>query len=443
MKTIKSTLAVAATAAAIVGVAAVPSMVSAFSRPLYSLQYVNEHDVGVTFNSIKLADTDAAWYKAQTGKDLPTGMLRNETNFVGARIDNGVNAGANNVWEGTEITAEDGKTYIVRLYVHNNSQKQEAKDTQVRFYVPYAASTSVVVNGWLKSSNATPKEYLDDVTFKSKDGTPFHLEYVKGSALLENGNYASGKGVTLTDSITNQGNPTNKAEDEWTKIGYSGLDGVIPGCYQYINYVTIKVKAVYDNDYTITKQVRLAGDTDKTWKETVEAKVGDKVEFQITYKNTSEFQQNNVKIKDILPSNLRYVANSTKLKNSTYPNVLDIIDGQPSDILNVINIGNYAPGANAKIMFTAEVVDDNLACGSNTLVNWAQAGVGDKTIQDDARVHLTKVCETPEEPEEPEEPKPTPELPKTGPSAVAGGIVATGSIATAAGYYIASRRQLR
>ena len=74
-----------------------------FSRPLYSLQYVNEHDVGVTFNSIKLADTDAAWYKQTTGKDLPSGMVRNETNFVGAREDTGVNAGSKNVWEGTEM----------------------------------------------------------------------------------------------------------------------------------------------------------------------------------------------------------------------------------------------------------------------------------------------------------------------------------------------------
>lgn len=433
MKTaIKSTLAVAATAAAIAGVAAVPAMVSAFSRPLYSYQYVNEHDVGVTFNSIKLADTDAAWAK-KNNLELP--LLTNETNFVGARLDTGKNEGAKNVWEGTNITAEDGKTYIVRLYVHNNSQKQEAKDVQVRFHIPYASSSTQVVDGWLHSSNATPKEYLDDVTFKSVDGTPFHLEYVSGSALLENGGFASGAGVKLSDTITNHGN--GGANGEWTTIGYNALDGVIPGCYNYINYVYIRVKAVYDYDFTIEKQVRISGDTDKTWKETVEAKVGDKVEFQLTYKNTSDKQQNNVKIRDVLPKNLRYVENSTKLKNSTYPNGANIVDGKPSDILQGINIGNYAPGANAKIMFTAEVVDNDLACGSNTLVNWGQAGVGDTTIQDYARVHLTKVCEnTPD-------PTPTPELPNTGPEMVAGGVIATGSIATAAGYYIASRRQLR
>ena len=94
---------------------------------------------------------------------------------------------------------------------------------------------------------------------------------------------------------------------------------------------------------------------------------------------------------------------------------------------------------------SAEVVDENLACGDNTLINWAQAGVGQKTIQDSASVKLNKYCE--ETPTPTPTPEPTPEtpseLPTTGPEAIVGGVVATGSIVTAAGYYIASRRQLR
>ena len=358
---------------------------SDFSRPLYSLQYVNEHDVGVTFNSIKLADTDAEWAK-KNNLELP--LLTNETNFVGAREYTGKNEGAKNVWEGTEITAEDGKEYIVRLYVHNNSQKQEAKDVQVRFYVPYGSASSQTVDGWLTSSNATPNTYLDDVTFKSADGAPFHLEYVTGSALLENGSFAKGAGVQLPDSITNQGNPTNEAEDEWTLIGYDALDGRIPGCYQYINYVTIRVKVVYDYVFSLETKVRLADNEDKTWKETVEAKVGDKVEFQIHYQNTSSEWQEHVSIRDILPSNLRYIEGSTKLMNANHPNG----DSVNEDYLvgDGLKIGSYSPKANAYILFTAEVVDDNLACGKNTLVNWGQAGVDSTTLQDSASVVVHK-----------------------------------------------------
>lgn len=178
----------------------------------YSLEELNNDALGntITFNSVKIVDTDAVWYKEATGNDLPAGMLRNETNFVGAREDTGKNEGAKNVWEGTEIIAENGKTYIVRLYIHNNSSggmNTVAEDTKVRFYVPYGSASLQTVNGWLASSNAAPTEYSDTVIFKSVDGTPFHLEYIDGSALLENGGFAKGAGVQLPDSIANQGNP--------------------------------------------------------------------------------------------------------------------------------------------------------------------------------------------------------------------------------------------
>lgn len=359
-------------------------------RPTYSLQQVNEGTLGdtITFNSIKVADTDAAWAE-EHGLEMP--LLGNETNFVGARKNTGINAGGGNVWEGTEITVEDGETYIVRLYVHNNSpdgMDAVAEDTKVRFYIPYASSDQITVNGWLASSNAAPAEYSDTITFKSKDGVPFSLYYVSGSALLENGGFAKGAGVQLTDTITNQGNPTNKVEDEWTTIGYYGLDGKIPGCYECINYVSIRVKAVYDYNFTVEKKVRIAGDTDKTWKESVEAKVGDKVEFQFQYLNTSDYNQTGVVVRDLLPSNLRYVEGSTIVYNGNHPNGVKL---DTDDVLNGgVNIGSYDANANAYIRITAEVVDDNLAEGHNTMMSLAQARVGDKTLQDDARVVVYK-----------------------------------------------------
>ena len=201
-------------------------------RPTYSLQEINEGKLeGVTFNSIILQDSDYEWYKnAHDGQPIPEGTLRNETNFVGARI-SGENQGAENVWEGDSIQVEDGETYIIRLYVHNNNPNGEegaAENTQVRFYVPQTASKDVTVNGWISASNATEENgYVDDVAFTSD--TAFHLEYQEGSALLENGNYASGAGVTLTDAIINQGDLSTDVAEEWVKIGYNDLDGIIPG----------------------------------------------------------------------------------------------------------------------------------------------------------------------------------------------------------------------
>ena len=439
--TLKSTLAVVTGVTALAGVAAIPAIVSAWGdsdegRQTYSLQQVNEGALGdkITFNSISIKDTDYDWYKETTGNDLPAGTITEEVNYVGARVDDGQNNGAANVWNGNEIEVHNGETYLVRLYVHNNNPggyDAVAENTKVSFNIPAESSTKVRVNGYIESSNASPAKYIDYVDFKS-DQT-FHLEYVYGSALLENNGIGANGGVQLSDDIV-------KSVSGGVLIGYDALDGKVPGCYEYANYITIKVKAVFDSEYTIDKQVRLKDGEDKTWHDSLEVKVGDKVEYQLTYQNTSDSTQENVVIRDVLPANLQYVAGSTVLYNVNHPNGLT---SDTDDLVadNGINIGAYTAGSNAFIRFTAEVVDTDLACGSNTLVNWGRASVGETVLQDHAEVVINKVCEEPT-PEEPKEDLPT-ELPSTGPEAVAGSVIALGSLGTATGYYIASRRHLR
>ena len=63
----------------------------------------------------------------------------------------------------------------------------------------------------------------------------FHLEYISGSALMENNGIGSG-GIMLDDQIVN----------DWTRIGYDELDGRIPGCYKYDSYITVKMKPVFE-----------------------------------------------------------------------------------------------------------------------------------------------------------------------------------------------------
>ena len=89
---------------------------------------------------------------------------------------------------------------------------------------------------------------------------------------------------------------------------------------------------------------------------------------------------------DVLPSNLRYVDGSAKLYNVLYPNGATFTEG--TLVTTGVKIGSYTAGSNAFIRFTAEVVNDSLACGANTLYNWGQATVGKTMIQDDAEVHV-------------------------------------------------------
>lgn len=451
MKTVlKTALAVATVAAGVAGIASIPSMVSAWSgtRPSYTIEEINKGALGPTeLSHGKDYKNDPSYPGTIVFNTISDSVIGDEKDFVGAREcvlrDDGRCEGNSqtNLWDSRDIEVEDGKTYIVRLYAHNNNPNGEdavAKDTHVYFNIPAISNSSIEVNGYINSSNATPQIVEDDVIFKSKDNIPFHLDYVEGSALLVN-NSIGVNGYTLDDSIIN-------AKNHGVKIGYDKLDGNVPGCYQYDNFISIQVKAVYDYEYTVEKKVRIAGDSDKTWKDTVTANIGDKVEFLIGYRNTSGVAQRNVIIKDILPNNLRYVPGTTILKNSNFPNGAKVVDNQPGIITDTINIGSYGPNANAYVMFTAEVVNNSLACGHNTLVNWGQAGVSSTVRQDHAEVYTTRVCENEPDkptPETPEVPKTEEEMPKAGPEAIVGGIVATGSIATAAGYYIASRRQLR
>lgn len=433
---LKTTLAVAAGAVALAGVATVPAIVSAWGdsdggRQTYSLQEINEGILGdkITFNSISIKDTDYDWYLENKGEEIPAHTITEEVNYVGARV-----AGQDfDYWQGNEIEVQNGETYVIRLYAHNNNPggyDAVAEDTKVSFEIPQETGTNVRVNGYISSSNASPTGYVDYVDFKSDQA--FHLEYVYGSALLENNGIGANGGVQLSDDIVN-------SVSGGVLIGYDALDGKVPGCYQYANYVTIQVKAVYDTEFTLEKQVRLKDSEDKTWQDSLNVQVGDLVEYEIAYQNTSEVSQANVIIRDVLPANLEYVPGSTILYNSTYP---DGLVGDTDEIVNNgVNIGTYSAGANAFIRFTAKVVDENLACGSNTLVNWGRATVNETVLQDHAEVVLNKVCKEPT-PEEPEADLPT-ELPNTGPEAIAGTVVALGSLGTAAGYYVASRRHLR
>lgn len=336
-------------------------------RPSYTYEQINQGVLGdkIVFNSIS------------------DGVIGDEKNFVGARENTRNNLGANNVWEANDINVENGKEYLIRLYVHNNNPKGmdvTAKNTRVSFSIPDISAKIIQVNGFIKSTNADPYEYWDYVNFHSD--TAFHLEYISGSASLENNVYdGHDGGHQLSDDIV-------KAASGGVMIGYDKMDGRIPGCDQYAAYLGIRVKVVYDTNYTVDKKVRIKGDTDKTWKKQVDAKIGDEVELKIQYVNTSDHDQIRVGIRDILPANLEYVPGSTILLNANHPNGAKVNSDEVIDA--GIAIGDYAPGANGVVYLNAKVVDQNLTCGKNTMTNWGQVIIDQIGMQDWARVVVQK-----------------------------------------------------
>lgn len=329
-------------------------------RPSYTTDEVNNGTLGetITFNSIS---------------DNPV-LGGDEKNFVGARQVDSDSA----VWNANTIAAEDGEKYYIRMYAHNDNPggvDAVAKDTAVRFDIAEGSGTEVEVQGFITSSNASPAEYYDSVRFTSD--TAFHLEYVSGSAFIENNGIAAGDGMGLSDEIVEAENGV--------LVGYDALDGNLPGGYPYAAYVGIEVRVVYDYSYTVDMQVRPAGEADAAWQEEISAKVGDEVEFQIAFQNLETAAVSDVMLKSTLPDGLEYVEGTMMLYNSAHPQGFTFEDGAVL-FSDGINTGGYDSKSNFYLHFTAKVVDTGLSFGENALVSWGQVGIDSDLKQDSASV---------------------------------------------------------
>ena len=410
-KILKSSLGVAAAA-----VITVTSSISAFawgpSRDTYTLEKPASK---VIFNSI-------------TNNNKEVG---DERYFVSASPYTG--SASNNVWSDS-TTVENGKEYVVRMYVHNNAASNlnlVAENVRAFVVLPTTAGTSIEVSGKIYSSNASPTTVWDQTTFKSKNGEKFNLAYVGGTAKY----YNTKNGATRTFSLDSTKN--DLFTDKGMLLGYDKMDGKIPGCNEYSGYVTFHVKAQFEEKATleITKEVQVDGAS--AWSKAVTAKSGDKINYRIHYKNTGDVRMNNVVIRDILPSSMTYVKNSTELYNSLNKNGVKVNDTVTSE--NGLNIGNYDSGADAWVYFSATVNKTvSERCDNTILRNVVQANGGYGTKEAYADVAVTgKTCkDTPTTPVTP------PTLPKSGPESVVGAIVGAGSLVTAGTYYIISRRKL-
>ena len=349
--------------------AVAPALVWAWgpARPSFTIEKPADY---ITFNSI-------------TNNPVIGG---DEKDFVGIR-----EVGSNAKWT-NNMKVQNGKEYYVRMYVHNNAASNlnlVAENVVAKLNVPTTTAKNVTVQGQISASNAKPATVWDEATFSSDND--FNLAYVAGSALFEN----NGMGTTkLPDSIVN---------NTGAKLGYDKLDGKIPGCFQYAGYVTVKVKAQVSQpqektNIDLAKTVRNKTNGEKSWVETVNAKSGDTVQFQIHAKNTGSAGIQNLVIRDILPKGLNYVAGSTKLYNTSNPKGLKVSDNVIQN--SGINIGSYQPNGDAYVRFDATVSAENSlpVCGDNTLTNIAQASDQKIVKNDTASVKVTKKCETPKNP---------------------------------------------
>jgi len=412
----KKALVGGASMLAIVGIATSVVLAWGPARTTYTLAEINAGALGnsAVLNSIKDTNVDSiiAEYNKNNANKITT-WISDETQFLNVKEKGTTSNDEYNGWKSAEpngtdpMPVDEGKTYRVRIFVHNNNPKgTEVIANNVLAKVNMAdesAQLEKTITAYLQGSNTN--QVYDEARFVSANGKKFNLAYVPGSVEYVNNwtntaaNYSSytqghmAGYAKLTDNIFSA---------QGAQIGYSAYnkstlqftDG-IPGCYQYSGWIFFDVVAQFEETVAIglNKEVSVHNaanfDTDEsndTWSETVSAKPGDVVDYKITYANKGTTNQLNVTIRDILPEGMSYVSGTTYVANAKTAGKLEKWTGGDTITTNGINASindaGFAPvtgeGKRSYIVVFSAKVNSNitLECEKvNTLTNTARVSV--------------------------------------------------------------------
>ncbi len=364
------------------------------------------------------------------GPDRPTFTITNPATYVTFNsITNDPSYGdERNFYRVRDVSTNDpyrddanlvpGKEYEALIFYHNNAASTLndsgvgiAHGAYARADLPAVVKkgqSAVESNAYVGATNANPTSVYDYIRFNNQTAGDIALRYVAGSTKIFNKGATNGQ--SLGDSALFSANGT--------PLGFDSLNGTLPGCDQYSGYITYHFVAVQPN-FTFVKDVRLSGT--KTWQDKVAANKGATVEYELSYTNTGNTQQDDVVLRDTLPAGVTYIPGSSKLYNVNNSNGKTMDDG-----INAggINIGNYTTGSNAYLVFAARI--DGNPCA--VLTNTAAAETDNGNVQDTATVTVTGSC--------------VEVLPTTGPAEVVAGLVGVAAITIGVVYYVKSRRDL-
>ena len=379
------------------------------ARTTYTLEQINGGALGnnAVLNSIKdeaNIDKIIAEYNKNNANKITT-WIGDETQFLNVKEKGTTTNDEHNGWRSAEPNytdpqvVQEGKTYRVRMFVHNNNPKgTEVMANNVVAKVNMAdesAQLEKTITAYIQGSNTN--QVYDEAKFVSGNGKKFNLAYVPGSVEYVN-NWTNTAANFSKYTKGNSGNGYAKLTDNLfaapgTRIGYSsystsGLQFTdnLPGCYQYSGWIFFDVKPQFQETVAvgINKEVSEHGKDD--WKETINAKPGDVVDFRITYANKGTTDQLNVTIRDILPAGMSYVAGSTKVANAKTGGALVEWTGGDTITANGINASindaGFAPvtgeGKRSYVVVFSAKINANavLECGKlNTLTNIARVSV--------------------------------------------------------------------
>lgn len=248
------------------------------------------------------------------------------------------------------INLQEGHTYEIQMYVHNNASANlglVATNVRAHMNLPVMDSTygkQFQVNAFLWSDNARPQEIWDNIVLKSDRA--FHTKVVAAK-------YTTNKGVFDLNQDELFG---SSGQGTGALLGYDKMDGNIPGCMQYAGYITIKFEPVF--------QVvpAPAYDVEKTVDKTT-AKPGETINYTINVKNTGNVNLTNVKVTDKLPA---YYSEAKETVTSKNGSTGSIVKGGEITLAK-LNVGETAT---IKISYTIKGAEQ-LECGETIIKNKA------------------------------------------------------------------------
>ena len=143
-----------------------------------------------------------------------------------------------------------------------------------------------------------------------------------------------------------------------------------------------------DRDAVIKMEHRVRLKGTEEWAKSVDASVGDTLEFSIYYTNVSGVNVENVMLKVSLPDNMEYINGSTILIKKGL--LLGARNNEDSILDTGVNIGNFDVNEDACIIYSATVIDKSLVKGLNRLISWSKISSLGIANQDNADTYVNK-----------------------------------------------------
>ena len=143
-----------------------------------------------------------------------------------------------------------------------------------------------------------------------------------------------------------------------------------------------------DRDAVIKMEHRVRLKGTEEWTKSVDASVGDTLEFSVYYTNVSSVNVENVMLKVSLPDNMEYINGSTILIKKGL--LLGARNNEDSILDTGVNIGNFDVNEDACVIYSAKVIDKSLAKGLNRLISWSKISSLGIANQDNADTYVNK-----------------------------------------------------